>query len=686
MLVTTSYGLGAFAFFALIVLMLINRKPGGFGLGVLAVCCVTLLWALAAALQPWWMPGVAHLLEILGLGGWLVVLSAALKPTRAEGRFPFIWAWLPALVFVLTSLVFANDLRFARIPAGFEIYQSSQILARLLMAACGILMVENLFRNSPEGRAWHVAPFCIGMGALFAYELFAFAEAVVLGNLDQGLLAGRGVVLALIAPMLLLTMARNPDWRINVHVSRQMVLHTATLVAAGVFLIAAAGVAVVVGRLPGMWADISEVAFFCGSVIVLLTALSSRSLQSRLKRVVYENFFSTRYDYRTEWMRCIGTLSSSASGEPLSLRVIRALADVADSPSGALWLRRADGGYGVEQVLNMRLDMTARESAGGAFVAGFFGGEKVQVFPATFDETSGSISWTNQGSVWLAVPLMKVDQLIGFVALGPPRAPTTLNWESYQLLHAIGQQSASYLAEEEATRQLLESRSVIEYSRKFAFVGHDIKNVTGQISLIVANIEKFGDRAEFRADLVRGMESAMRKLRGLLDKMRPDSPECEVLVLVDPAEIILEVARELGGEGNLVRPQIECDNVRVRIARSDMKAILTHLVTNAIEASSAGDSIGIAIRKTEDRIVIEIADSGCGMSAEFVRDRLFSPRDSTKTTGHGMGAYQARELIRAAFGDIAVMSAAGRGTTIRIWLPNAGEVVGMRLPEKAAVS
>jgi signal transduction histidine kinase len=58
------------------------------------------------------------------------------------------------------------------------------------------------------------------------------------------------------------------------------------------------------------------------------------------------------------------------------------------------------------------------------------------------------------------------------------------------------------------------------------------------------------------------------------------------------------------------------------------------------------------------------------MEPTFLRERLFRPFDSTKgSKGMGIGAYQAREFIRNAGGEITVESRAGQGTTFRISLP-----------------
>jgi putative PEP-CTERM system histidine kinase len=673
MIFAICYGIGAGTFVALIALMLLNHQPKAFGLSILLACVVTLVWAFAAALQSWWMPGVAHALGSLRSCAWLVLFAFILSSAGSRESGTAIRLWLPLAATAIGLASFGNDCRFLFSTASPLAFASSQVLARVAVSVCGILVIENLYRNTSPGRRWHVVPMCVAIGTLFAYDLFVFCEAVVLHRLDPPLLAGQGVVAALIVPLLVLTMARNPGWNIDIHVSRRVVFHGATLTASGIFLLLAAGVGGLIGRLPGEWARVSEIAFFCGSLVLLLTVLSTESLRSRLRRLIAENFFSTRYDYRMEWLRSIATLSAAGAQEPLAIRAIRAIADVVDSPGGALWLDDGAGNYRIAQLLSMTPTAGAAEPVSSEFVARFRGGEVVQDLSrdAASPDAAPRPAWST--GVWLAVPLMKVDRLLGFVVLSPPRAPSPLNWESFDLLLTIGQQVAGYLAEDHATRALLESRALIDYSRKFSFVIHDIKNVSSQLSMIIANIPRFGERAEFRADLVRGMESATRKLGDLVERLRPDAPQTTMIEFVDPAVAIGEVVREIDRNKRVLCAQIMASCTRVRIDASDLKSILTHLITNAIEASPQEEAITVRLRKEAGRVLIEIADNGCGMTAEFIRNGLFAPLRSTKPRGHGIGGYQARDLARAAGGDIEVVSAVGRGTTMRVFLPDASE-------------
>ena len=72
-------------------------------------------------------------------------------------------------------------------------------------------------------------------------------------------------------------------------------------------------------------------------------------------------------------------------------------------------------------------------------------------------------------------------------------------------------------------------------------------------------------------------------------------------------------------------------------------------------------------------IEIAVIDQGQGMDSDFVRHRLFQPFASTKDSGFGIGAFEARSLVQAMGGSIEVDSRPGRGTTFTITIPAADQ-------------
>jgi len=94
-----------------------------------------------------------------------------------------------------------------------------------------------------------------------------------------------------------------------------------------------------------------------------------------------------------------------------------------------------------------------------------------------------------------------------------------------------------------------------------------------------------------------------------------------------------------------------------------------HLVQNAIDATPADGTVCMRVFEEQGSAVLEIADSGCGMSEEFVRDRLFRPFQTTKQSGMGIGTYETAQYVKELGGRIEAQSRPGAGTRMKIILP-----------------
>ena len=67
--------------------------------------------------------------------------------------------------------------------------------------------------------------------------------------------------------------------------------------------------------------------------------------------------------------------------------------------------------------------------------------------------------------------------------------------------------------------------------------------------------------------------------------------------------------------------------------------------------------------------MVELDDTGQGMSEQFIRERLFKPFDTTKTAGMGIGVFESREYLREVGGSLEVRSEPEVGTRFRVILP-----------------
>ena len=102
--------------------------------------------------------------------------------------------------------------------------------------------------------------------------------------------------------------------------------------------------------------------------------------------------------------------------------------------------------------------------------------------------------------------------------------------------------------------------------------------------------------------------------------------------------------------------------------------VLAHLIDNAQQATEDKGFIDVTVSSNETMHIVEIKDNGHGMDADFIRDRLFKPFDTTKgNAGMGIGMYESRAFVQQLGGDIHVQSETGEGTAITLLIPSNAE-------------
>jgi putative PEP-CTERM system histidine kinase len=199
---------------------------------------------------------------------------------------------------------------------------------------------------------------------------------------------------------------------------------------------------------------------------------------------------------------------------------------------------------------------------------------------------------------------------------------------------------------------------------------HDIKNLVSQLSILARNAEKHADKPEFQADMVDTLRSSVDKMNELLarlsqhNKTKHNPPTAidigeAVMNAVHSSRLLYPVEAQLGpGLFALADP-------------SRVETIIGHLVQNAIEATHDGAPVKITCRSQGNQVAVNIIDTGIGMSESFIAGQLFKPFESTKQSGFGIGAYEARALALSMGGNLRVDSRPGKGTVFTLLLPSA---------------
>jgi putative PEP-CTERM system histidine kinase len=670
-----SFGLAALAFSALAGLLVIGWKGRLAAALLLAAALASAGWALASAAAVAWdarLLPVAGLLEVLRSASWFALLLALLALGRkAVGRHGFGW-WNGVLV--VGPLLAGLALEAAAFLGWLERSATPYLAFRVLLATVGLMLVEQLYRNTPVESRWGIKFLCLGLGGIFAFDLYVYAEAMLFRRIDLDVWVARGAVNALAAPLLAVSASRNRHWSAEVSVSRQVVFHSAALLGVGIYLSVMGGVGYYVRIVGGAWGGVLQVAFLAGVVTVLLVLLFSGTVRSRLRVYLSKHFFSYRFDYRQEWLRFTRTLAAGEPGVRLNERAISAIAQMVESPGGVLWLRDEHGDY--ERVADVNYpQLTGSEAKSGALAR--FLAERQWVVsldeyaesPDVYGDLELPAWMQNAKDVWLVVPLILHEELLGFVVLARPRVHQALNWELTDLLKVAGRQAAGYLGHLRAAQQLIVARQFESFNKMSAFVIHDLKNIVAQLALMLANAEKHKHKPAFQDDMLKTVENAVDKMNKLLGHLRSGTTPIDKPVAVDLGEL---VARAVADKAQMhPRPEIQVGAPGLRaLAHGDrLQRVVGHLVQNAIEATPTDGRVWVRVAQEGPSAVIEVGDTGQGMSAEFVRERLFRPFESTKKNGMGIGTYESRHYVREIGGSLEVESQPQKGTRFRIVLP-----------------
>jgi putative PEP-CTERM system histidine kinase len=227
---------------------------------------------------------------------------------------------------------------------------------------------------------------------------------------------------------------------------------------------------------------------------------------------------------------------------------------------------------------------------------------------------------------------------------------------------------ASYLAEHSVQEALAEASRFDDFHRRIAFVMHDIKNLASQLSLLARNAELHAEKPAFRDDMLVTLRNSADKLNGLLARLGRYGTG--VIDRVDAVPVV-EVLRAVAERFRTGHPVVVGEGIdqAVMASREAIEQVLVHLIQNAIDASAANRAVYLSVAVDGPHARFDVVDSGSGMSPDFVRTKLFKPFVSSKPAGFGIGAYEARELVRAMRGRLEVESREGLGSRFTIRLP-----------------
>jgi putative PEP-CTERM system histidine kinase len=670
-----SYTCAAVAMVVLAGLLTTRYRHSDLARRVAIVCAVSAVWAGVLAFsarygerRPWIEVGVMA----LRYAGWLFALSTpnarSFHPWIVRGGFA-LCAALAVMALVGALMVTGTPL-----PINPVVLHSA---SGLLLACAGLVLTEQVVRNATPGSSHGLRLLVAGIGGQFAYDLFLFSQAQLLGELDPVAWALRGLVVAVLAIPVGYSFRHLPVSEPRVFISRHVVFYTSAFVAVGMYLCFMALGGFLVREHGGSWGNAFQVVFLGGAAAVLISLLVSESPLRRLRVFISKHFYRTKYDHRTAWLQFVQTLSAIDEPDPRRT-AINAVAQLLGSPGGLLMMRDDGGDRYVAQAAWPEDLPSFAERTGVLADADLprFLAERQWVVDLgeyrEFPERYGTLElppWLVPGGPWrIVTPLLVGNRLLGFLVLRAPPPPFTMTYEDRDLLKTAGRHVAVQLAQQQADAKLTEGRQFDAYNRFAAFVMHDLKNSVAQLQLLVANAARHRHDPEFVEDAISTISNAVERMTRLIEQLQGRD-----LAGTRREVDLASVARAAVARAQARRPAVTVsgalDGVTVNADPERLTTILDHVIRNAQDATPPGGSVELLLAADGGNARLTVSDTGAGMDPEFVRQRLFRPFDTTKgSKGMGIGAYQVREYVRSLGGDVDVQSTPGVGTQFCIRL------------------
>jgi len=238
----------------------------------------------------------------------------------------------------------------------------------------------------------------------------------------------------------------------------------------------------------------------------------------------------------------------------------------------------------------------------------------------------------------------------------------------------------------ERQRQLVEMESLAAMGRALSEVAHDMKTpliaiggLTTQVHRRLQEEDAGRKKLEVVIQETARLESMVKEMLDFGGPMRlyPDEQGLNELV-VQSLEVVQAMAESpnvtLKKDLDTALPPLALDSARV-------KQLLLNLLSNAVQASPAGEEIWVRTHANRDHVELEVADHGCGIREENV-ESIFHPFVSTKKGGAGLGLAIVKKIAEAHGGNVSVRPNSGKGVTFAVHFAIQNEKLFQEIKER----
>lgn len=610
---------------------------------------------------------------------WLVfsVVFARTAPSAHLRKWGAGIAGISAL-----SAVFLGVFLWTSLRNGEEAFEIVRRWTSIFLVVALTLILANFeltLRSGEYRQRWRIKFLVIGIGSIFLFNIFNLAYVLLFPATDRDFSHILPSVVLVGSGLAAFSFFRHSLLDVGVAVSRDVVRRSIVLALVGISLVLIGAIAGAIRTFGGDFGFYLVGLFVFLALVFLALVLLSTHVRRTIRMFIDRHFFSSKYDYRKEWLHLTDRLSSKLEARELA----ESLADVFDEifwiNTVRLWLfDDRDGGFrmihpdGASASDPVRWDpalvrFVMQEDKPVALAD--LGGNKE--LP---EAAKGQAAFLEDLGISFLVPMALESRQIGLIGLAGSRYGVSFDSEDLGLINTIARQAAHSFRSVQLSESIVRSKELETFHLFSTFVIHDLKNFVSMLSLVAGNMEKNINNPEFQRDATESISRIAEKMKRMMARLSTLSGSPLLSrTRTDLNGVVGEVVEEMRAAVKS-RVVAELDELPfIDVDPGQMKNVIRNLVRNADEASDPGGEIRLATGMQDGKVWISVSDNGCGIPKEYMEKDLFKLFSTTKSDGFGIGLFQARQIVELHGGRIDVESEVGKGSTFRIHLPRGEE-------------
>lgn len=536
----------------------------------------------------------------------------------------------------------------------------------LIYMIASLINLESTLLTASRTERWKIKLEIIGAGCLIAMLIFYYSQGLLYRSINMSLMPARSIIIILSVALMAYSRIKRGNG-VKIYVSKQMAYRSVVIFIVGLYLIwlglIGEGMKYFGGT--GLKVMLTSLAFLIG--IAMVIALFSETINRKIKVLIHKNFYPSKYDYRSQWLRFTDRLSSARTDDELLNAIVSGFAETFAMEGSALFLYDKDREVYFCAAL-FEMDTADKTFAKNDSFIKFMKSKKwIANLSENISEIKDEKEFFEKNGMAFVIPLFSNGDVEGFIALAKPiNKKEVYTYEDYDLMKTLAKQAFSAVLNLRLADELSRAREMEAIGKISAFVIHDLKNLASTLSLIVDNAKNHIENHDFQNDMLLSLSNTVKKMKRMISRLNTIEEKKSLNYKhTDLYKMVNDVAgmvtaREIAIEGGPVFSDVDVEEIQ---------KVVLNLILNAIEATENSGAVTVKTGCKEDAAFISVSDEGCGISDEFIRKNLFKPFRTTKSKGLGIGVYQCKQIVEAHGGRIDVESEVGKGTLFTVRLP-----------------